>query len=63
MGEELFPLAEEHHCDFLFEASVCGGIPIIGPMKPVWSANKIHSIMGIVNGTTNYMLSKCLMSI
>lgn len=57
-GEELFPLAEEHHCDFLFEASVCGGIPIIGPMKTSMAANKIHSIMGIVNGTTNYMLSK-----
>ena len=57
-GEELFPLAEEHHCDFLFEASVCGGIPIIGQMKTSMAANKIHSIMGIVNGTTNYMLSK-----
>ena len=57
-GEELFPLAEEHRCDFLFEASVCGGIPIIGPMKTSMAANKIHSIMGIVNGTTNYMLSK-----
>ncbi len=57
-GEELFPLAEEHHCDFSFEASVCGGIPIIGPMKTSMAANKIHSIMGIVNGTTNYMLSK-----
>lgn len=57
-GSELFPLAEEHNCDFLFEASVCGGIPIIGPLKNSMAANKIHSIMGIVNGTTNYMLSK-----
>ena len=57
-GAELFPLAEEHGCDFMFEASVCGGIPIIGPMKTSMAGNKINSIMGIVNGTTNYMLSK-----
>ena len=43
---------------FMFEASVCGGIPIIGPLKTSMAANQITSIMGIVNGTTNYMLSK-----
>ena len=57
-GSELFPLAHEHNCDFMFEASVCGGIPIIGPLKTSMAANQITSIMGIVNGTTNYMLSK-----
>lgn len=57
-GAELFPLAHEHNCDFMFEASVCGGIPIIGPLKTSMAANQITSIMGIVNGTTNYMLSK-----
>lgn len=51
-GSELFPLAHEHNCDFMFEASVCGGIPIIGPLKTSMAANQITSIMGIVNGTT-----------
>lgn len=57
-GKELFPLAAEKNCDFMFEASVCGGIPIIQPLKTSLAANKIISIMGIVNGTTNYMLTK-----
>ncbi len=57
-GKELFPLAEEHKCDFMFEGSVGGGIPIIQPLKTCLAANKITSIMGIVNGTTNYMLTK-----
>ncbi|MCQ2372961.1 MAG: homoserine dehydrogenase [Phascolarctobacterium sp.] len=57
-GKELFPIAAEHGVDLMFEASVCGGIPIIEPMRNVMSCNKIKSIMGIVNGTTNYMLSK-----
>lgn len=57
-GVELFPLANEHNCDFAFEGSVCGGLPIIGPLKTSLAANKIDSVMGIVNGTTNYMLTK-----
>ncbi len=57
-GKELFPLAAEKNCDFMFEGSVCGGIPIIQPLKTSLAANKIISIMGIVNGTTNYMLTK-----
>lgn len=57
-GKELFPLASEHNCDFMFEGSVCGGIPIIQPLKTSLAANRITSIMGIVNGTTNYMLTK-----
>ena len=57
-GEELFKLAADKKCDLLFEGSVCGGIPIIGPMKSTMAANQLKKIMGIVNGTTNYMLSK-----
>ncbi len=57
-GRELFEAAEENHTDFLFEASVGGGIPIIRPLKQCLAANKISDIMGIVNGTTNYMLTK-----
>lgn len=57
-GRELFEAAEKSHVDFLFEASVGGGIPIICPLKQCLAANKITEIMGIVNGTTNYMLTK-----
>lgn len=57
-GRELFAAAETSHVDFLFEASVGGGIPIIRPLKQCLAANQISEIMGIVNGTTNYMLTK-----
>lgn len=57
-GKELFALAEENNVDFMFEAAVAGGIPIIRPLKSCLAANRINSIMGIINGTTNYMLSK-----
>ena len=57
-GAELFPLAEAANRDFMFEASVAGGIPILQTMKTSLAANKITSVMGIVNGTTNYMLTK-----
>ena len=57
-GAELFPLAEAAKRDFMFEASVAGGIPILQTMKTSLTANKFSSIMGIVNGTTNYMLTK-----
>lgn len=57
-GAELFEIAKQKGVDLMFEAAVCGGIPIIGPMKTTMAANNINSIMGIVNGTTNYMLSK-----
>ncbi|XEQ93011.1 Homoserine dehydrogenase [Sporomusa carbonis] len=57
-GRELFEAAESSHVDFLFEASVGGGIPIIRPLKQCLAANQISEIMGIVNGTTNYMLTK-----
>lgn len=57
-GRELFPLAELHNVDFMFEGAVGGGIPIIRPLKSCLAANRIKSVMGIVNGTTNYMLTK-----
>ena len=57
-GAELFEAAEKNHVDYLFEASVGGAIPIIMPLKRSLTANKITEILGIVNGTTNYMLTK-----
>ena len=57
-GEEIMNLAEEKGVEIAFEASVGGGIPIINPLKHSLIANRIDSIMGIVNGTTNYMLSR-----
>ncbi|MCQ2362677.1 MAG: homoserine dehydrogenase [Acidaminococcaceae bacterium] len=57
-GKELFHIAEENGCDLLFEASVAGGIPIITPLKTSLAANEIQTVMGIVNSTTNYMLTK-----
>jgi homoserine dehydrogenase len=57
-GKELFELAADKHVDFLFEAAVAGGIPIIRPLKESLASNRISLIMGIVNGTTNYMLTK-----
>ena len=57
-GKELFALVDEHQVDFMFEGRVGGGIPIIRPLKSCLAANRISSVMGIVNGTTNYMLTK-----
>lgn len=57
-GAELFETAEKNQVDFLFEAAVGGAIPIIMPLKRSLTANKITEILGIVNGTTNYMLTK-----
>lgn len=57
-GHELLELAKENNCDLLFEASVAGGIPIIRPLKQCLAANNITDIMGIVNGTTNFILTK-----
>lgn len=57
-GRELFAAAEQQGVNLLFEASVGGGIPIIRPLKRCLAANRITEIMGIVNGTTNYMLDK-----
>ncbi|PKM47655.1 MAG: homoserine dehydrogenase [Firmicutes bacterium HGW-Firmicutes-8] len=57
-GQELFQIAEQNKVDLLFEASVGGGIPIIRPLKECLAANRVETVYGIVNGTTNYMLTK-----
>lgn len=57
-GAEVFAAAEANDTQLEFEASVGGGIPIIGPLKYSLIANEIDSVMGIVNGTTNYMLTR-----
>lgn len=57
-GAELLAIAAEKNLNFLFEASVGGGIPIIRPLNTSLSADVIEEITGILNGTTNYMLSK-----
>ena len=57
-GDEIFAAAERNHIMYMFEASVGGGIPIIMPLKRCLTANKLTEVLGIVNGTTNYMLTK-----
>ncbi len=57
-GKELLDAAAANNCDFLFEAAVAGAIPIIRPLKQCLAANTISEVMGIVNGTTNYILTK-----
>ena len=57
-GKDVLGAAERAGVDFQFEASVGGGIPIITSLKQSLTANKITEVMGIVNGTTNYMLTK-----
>ena len=57
-GQELLSLAENAGCDLQFEAAVAGAIPIIRPLKQSLSASMLTEIMGIVNGTTNYILTK-----
>ncbi|WP_159881170.1 homoserine dehydrogenase [Paenibacillus puerhi] len=57
-GPEILLKAAEHGCDVMYEASVAGGIPIIRTLIEGFSSDRITKIMGIVNGTTNYILSK-----
>ena len=57
-GRELLDAAQENQVDCLFEAAVAGGIPIIRPLKQCLAANEIDEVIGIVNGTTNYILTK-----
>lgn len=57
-GPELLKLAKANNCSYLFEASVGGGIPIIRPINTALTAEHIEGITGILNGTTNYMLTK-----
>lgn len=57
-GAELLRIAREHNVNYFFEASVGGGIPIIRPLHQCLSANEIDEIAGILNGTTNFILTK-----
>ncbi|MBA3726638.1 MAG: homoserine dehydrogenase [Armatimonadetes bacterium] len=57
-GRELLKSAEDKGLDLLFEAAVCAGIPVIQSLKNQLSGNRVRSIMGIVNGTTNYILTR-----
>lgn len=59
-GAELLKIAKEHDVNFFFEASVGGGIPIIRPLNQCLSANEIDEIAGILNGTTNFILTKMI---
>jgi len=61
-GYELMELAKEHGVSYLYEASVGGGIPIIRPLKQCLAANEIQEITGILNGTTNYILTRMIRS-
>ncbi len=57
-GPELLQMAKENGVSYLFEASVGGGIPIIRPLNQCLAANEINGITGILNGTTNYILTQ-----
>jgi homoserine dehydrogenase len=57
-GDELLAIARQSNLNFLFEASVGGGIPILRPLDQCLAANNVESIAGILNGTTNFMLTK-----
>ncbi len=59
-GAELLKIAKEQKCNFFFEASVGGGIPIIRPLHKCLAANEIVEIAGILNGTTNFILTKMI---
>ena len=59
-GDELLAIARENNLNFLFEASVGGGIPILRPLDQCLAANKVTEIAGILNGTTNFMLTKMI---
>lgn len=56
-GDELIKLAQENNANFLFEASVGGGIPILRPIGQCLAANRINEVAGILNGTTNFILT------
>ncbi len=59
-GDELLSIAKEQNVNFLFEASVGGGIPILRPLHQCLAANEVQEIAGILNGTTNFMLTKMI---
>ncbi|MGN1154453.1 MAG: homoserine dehydrogenase, partial [Candidatus Gastranaerophilaceae bacterium] len=57
-GKELFELAEKHNKVVLYEAAIAGGIPLIMPLKTIMAGNDITNVQAILNGTTNYILTK-----
>src|SRR5699024_9419051 len=57
-GNELVALANDYQCDLYYEASVAGGIPILRTIVDSLASDHIQKVFGIVNGTTNFMLSK-----
>jgi homoserine dehydrogenase len=57
-GAELFQVAEGQSVDLLFEAAVAGGIPLIRPLRESLAGEQVHRVLGIVNGTTNYILTR-----
>ncbi|GEN57688.1 homoserine dehydrogenase [Halolactibacillus alkaliphilus] len=57
-GRELLQLARENHCDILFDASIAGGIPIVRTLVDGLASDHIEKVMGIVNGTTNFIMTK-----
>ncbi|SDK07781.1 homoserine dehydrogenase [Sediminibacillus albus] len=57
-GQKLLQLAKANHCDIFYEASVAGGIPILRSLTDGLASDRIQKMMGIVNGTTNYILTK-----
>ena len=59
-GAELLAIAKEENVNFMFEASVGGGIPIIRPMNQCLVANNVSEVAGILNGTTNFILTKMI---
>ena len=59
-GAELLEIAREHNVNYLFEASVGGGIPIIRPISQCLAANEVIEVAGILNGTTNFILTKMI---
>lgn len=59
-GAELLKIAEEKQVNYMFEASVGGGIPVIRPLHQCLTANQVNEILGILNGTTNYILTQMI---
>ncbi|MBC7883228.1 MAG: homoserine dehydrogenase [Anaerolineae bacterium] len=57
-GQELFALAKANRVQIRYEAAVCGGIPVLQPLQQCFGANRVTSAIGIVNGTTNYILTQ-----
>ncbi|SEO71704.1 homoserine dehydrogenase [Amphibacillus marinus] len=57
-GQKLLKLAKENHCDILYDASIAGGIPIVRTLVDGLASDHIEKVMGIVNGTTNYIMTK-----